>query len=103
MEAFVNIGLFLSYILIAVCILAAVVMPLAKAVGDPQSLKKMGIGIGALVLVFILSYALSSGQEMGDKSATTVKLVGASLTTFYILAIGAILGIVITEIKKAFG
>lgn len=103
MEAFVNIGLFLSYILIGVCILAAVLMPLAKALGDPQSLKKMGLGIGGLVLVFIVSYALSSGQEMGDKSATTVKLVGACLTTFYILAAGAILGIVYTEIKKAFG
>jgi len=102
MEAFVNIGLFLAYILIAVCILAAVLMPLAKAFGDPQSLKKMGLGIGGLVVVFLVSYVISSGEPMGDESATTVKLVGASLTTFYILAIGAILGIVYTEIKKAF-
>ncbi len=103
MEAFVNIGLFLAYILIAVCIVTAVGMPLIKAFGDPQSLKKIGLGVGALVVVFLVSYLLSTGEAMGDKSATTVKLVGASLTTFYILAFGAILGIVITEIKKAIG
>ena len=102
MEAFVNIGLFLSYILIGVCILAAVLMPLAKAFGDPQSLKKMGLGIGGLVVVFLVSYLLSKGEAQGDESAATVKLVGASLTTFYILAALAILGIVYTEIKKAF-
>ncbi len=102
MEAFVNIGLFLAYILIVVCIVTAVGMPLIKAFGDPQSLKKIGLGVGALVVVFLVSYFLSTGVEMGDKSATTVKLVGASLTTFYILAVGAILGIIYTEIKKAF-
>ena len=102
MEAFVNIGLFLAYILIGVCILAAVLMPLAKAFGDPQSLKKMGLGIGGLVVVFLVSYLLSGGEATDDVSASTVKLVGASLTTFYILAALAILGIVYTEIKKAF-
>lgn len=102
MEAFVNIGLFLAYILIAVCILAAVVMPLAKAMGDPQSLKKIGMGVGGLVVVFLLSYLISSGESTGEESASTVKMVGASLTTFYILALVAILGIVYTEVKKAF-
>ncbi|MEM6644291.1 MAG: hypothetical protein AAF616_15030, partial [Bacteroidota bacterium] len=70
--------------------------------GDPQSLKKIGIGVGGLIIVFIVAYVVSSGEATGEHSATTVKLVGASLTTFYILAIGAILGIVITELKKAF-
>ncbi|MEM0938577.1 MAG: hypothetical protein AAF600_01940 [Bacteroidota bacterium] len=100
MEAFVNIGLFLSYILIAICLITAVGMPLIKAFGDPQSLKKIGLGVGALIVVFIISYFISSGEEMGDKPAATVKIVGASLTTFYILAFAAILGIIYTEIKK---
>ncbi len=97
----VDVGLFLSYILIAVCILAAVGMPLAKAFGDPESLKKMGMGVGALIVVFLVSFFTASGGDYGDASETTAKLVGAGLTTFYILAIGAIAGIVYTEIKKA--
>ncbi|WP_370087369.1 hypothetical protein [Ekhidna sp.] len=97
----VDVGLFISYILIGVCVLAAVGMPLMKAMGDPDSLKKMGMGVGALVVVFIVSFVLADGTPQGDASATTAKMVGAGLTTFYILAIAAIGGIVYTEIKKA--
>ena len=97
----VDVGLFLSYILIGVCILAAVGMPLVKAFGDPDSLKKMGVGIGGLLLVFLVAFFTSGGEATGEVSATAVKLVGAGLTTFYILAALAIGGIVYTEIKKA--
>jgi len=98
----VDVGLFLAYILTGLCILVAVGMPLVKAFGDPDSLKKMGIGVGALVAVFLISYFTSSGEAEGDYSESTVKLVGAGIVTFYILAIAAVLGIVYTEIKKAF-
>lgn len=97
----IDVGLFLSYILVGVCALAAIGMPLVKALGDPQALKKMGMGIGGLLLVFVVSYLIADGTAYGDASDTTAKLVGAGLFTMYILAIGAILGIVITEIKKA--
>lgn len=97
----VDVGLFISYILIGVCILTAVGMPLVKAFGDPDSLKKMGIGVGALIVVFLVSFFTASGEAMGDATTTTTKMVGAGLTTFYILAIAAIAGIVYTEIKKA--
>ena len=97
----VDVGLFLSYILIGVCILAAIGMPLVKAFGDPESLKKMGIGVGAILVVFLVSYFTASGENSGEASENAAKLVGAGLTTFYILAIAAIGGIIYTEIKKA--
>lgn len=98
----VDVGLFLAYILTGLCIIVAVGMPLVKAFGDPDSLKKMGIGVGALLAVFLISYFTSSGEADGDYAEGTVKLVGAGIVTFYILAIAAVLGIVYTEIKKAF-
>lgn len=97
----IDVGLFLSYILIGVCVLAAAGMPLVKAFGDPDSLKKMGMGVGGLVVVFLVAYFTSGGEATGEVSATSVKMVGAGLTTFYILGLAAILGIVYTEIKKA--
>jgi hypothetical protein len=97
----IDVGLFLSYILIGICVLAAVGMPLVKAFGDPQALKKIGMGIGGLLVVFIVSFFLSDGGSYDNTSETTAKMVGAGLTTMYILAILAILGIVYTEIKKA--
>ncbi|MBC6401404.1 MAG: hypothetical protein GDA51_14185 [Ekhidna sp.] len=98
----VDIGLFLAYILTGLCIIIAIGMPLVKAFGDPDALKKMGIGIGALLAVFFIAYFTSSGEAEGDYSKDTVKLVGAGIVTFYILAIAAVLGIVYTEVKKAF-
>ncbi|NQZ76195.1 MAG: hypothetical protein HRT61_08800 [Ekhidna sp.] len=97
----VDVGLFISYILIGVCVLTAVGMPLVKAFGDPDSLKKMGIGVGALLVVFVISYLIADGTPQGDASGTTAKMVGAGIYTFYILALGAVGGIVYTEIKKA--
>ena len=98
----VDIGLFLAYVLTGLCIIIAIFMPLIKAFGDPKSLKKMGMGIGALLLAFFIAYLTSSGEAEGGYSERTVKLVGAGIITFYILAIAAILGIVYTEIRKAF-
>ena len=97
----VDVGLFLAYILTALCILLAVVLPLIKAFGDPDSLKKLGIGVGALLAVFLIAYFTSSSEAEGDLSPQGVKFVGAGLVTFYILALLAVLGIVYTEIKKA--
>ena len=97
----VDVGLFLAYILIGLCALTAVGMPLVKAFGDFQSIKKIGIGVGALIVVFIVGYILADGTVFEKASASTSKRVGAGLITMYILAIAAIAGIVYTEIKKA--
>lgn len=98
----IDVGLFLAYILIGVCALTAVGMPLVKAFGDPQSLKKIGIGVGALVVVFVLAFVIADGSVYEKADASTSKRVGAGLITMYILAFLAIGGIVYTEIKKIF-
>ena len=98
----IDVGLFLSYILIGVCALAAVGMPLVKAFGDPQSLKKIGMGVGAILVVFLVSYLIADGTVYEKASSGASKMVGAGLITMYILAFLAIGGIVFTEIQKMF-
>ena len=98
----IDVGLFLSYILVGVCALAAIGMPLVKAFGDPQSLKKMGIGVGAVVAVFVISYLVADGAAYKEASSGVSKMVGAGLITMYILTFLAIGGIVFTEIQKIF-
>ena len=98
----IDVGLFLSYILVGVCALAAIGMPLVKAFGDPQSLKKMGMGVGAVVVVFVIAYVIADGSAYKEASEGTSKMVGAGLITMYLLAILAIGGIVFTEIQKIF-
>ena len=98
----IDVGLFLSYILIGVCALAAIGMPLVKAFGDPQSLKKMGMGVGAVLVVFIISYLIVDGTASENASAGASRRVGAGLFTMYILTFLAIGGIVFTEVQKMF-
>ncbi len=98
----IDVGLFLAYILAGVCALAAIGMPLVKAFGDPQSLKKIGAGVGVVLVVFIISYVIADGTAYKEYTAGTAKMVGAGLITMYILAFLAIGGIVFTEIQKIF-
>lgn len=95
----IDIGLYASYVLIILCAVAAVVIPLVQSFGDPKSLIKSAIGLVALVVVFFISYALADSDAPGA-TATTAKLVGAGIITMYILFIGALVGIVYTEVSK---
>lgn len=96
----IDVALFLAYALIGVCAITAVGMPLVKAFGDPQSLKKMGTGVGVVLVVFIISYVIADGTASENASAGAAKMVGAGLITMYIMAFLAIGGIVFTEIQK---
>ncbi|MFY0606130.1 MAG: hypothetical protein JXR10_05410 [Cyclobacteriaceae bacterium] len=96
----IDVGLYVSYLLIVLCALAAVIIPLAQSLGDPQSLVKSGIGLGALVVIFFISYAVASG-ESDATTESTAKLVGGGIISMYVLFAIAILGIVYTEISKA--
>ncbi len=96
----VDVGLFLSYILVGVCALAAVGMPLIKTFGDPQSFRKIGIGVGALVVVFVISLIIADNTVYEKASAGTSRMVGAGLIAMYFLTFFAVIGIVYTEVSK---
>ena len=74
---------------------------MVKAFGDPQSLKKMAMGVGAVAsCIYRFSYVIADGTAYEEASSGTSKMVGAGLITMYILAFLAIGGIVYTEIQK---
>ena len=97
---FVDIGLYASYILIVLCALAAVIIPLVQSFSDPKSLIKSGVGVLALVVIFLISFGISEGEATGEITATTARMVGAGIMTTYICFFAAIIGIVYTEISK---
>ena len=103
----INAGLYLTYALIGVAVISVVVLPLIKALDDPKTLVGTGIGLGVLLVVFGISYAIA-GNEVLPKytewgvDAGISKLVGGLLTTMYLFLGGAIVGIVYTEVSKVF-
>lgn len=95
----IDAGLFVSYALIALCALAAILIPLIQSFDDPQKLVKSGVGLGILIVVFVISYAVASPEAAGA-TETTSKLVGAGIISTYVFFFGAIIGIIFTEISK---
>lgn len=95
----IDIGLYAGYILIFLCAITAVVFPLIQSFGDPQALVKSGIGLGAIIVIFFLGYAIADSDSPGA-TETTSKLVGAGLISMYVLFFIALIGIVYTELSK---
>lgn len=100
MENFINISLWTGYVLVAVSAVLAILLPLINAIDDPKVLLKGVIGLIGLVIVFFIGYALADGTAVGNVSDGVSKFVGGALIMMYVLTIGALGGIVYTEIAK---
>ena len=102
----IDIGIYLSYIFLGVALLAAVVLPLVKALKHPAGLVKSLVGVGGLVVLFIVAYSLSGSDVSAKAIAMGVdesgsKMIGAGLILFYFVLVAATVGIVFSEISKA--
>lgn len=93
----------LSYLLLGIALVAALAGTVMTAISNPKKLVGSAIGIGAMIVIFVLSYILASDEVMksyGDITATTSKMVGAGLFTFYILLVLAVLSIIYAGISR---
>lgn len=100
-------GLYLFYAMTAIAVLGAVGFAIYNAIQTPGSLIKSLIGIGALLALFGVAYALS-GNEVTTAhralgvSESTSKLIGAGLILFYLSLVLGIIALLYSEISKAF-
>ncbi len=95
----IDIGIYAAYLLIILCAASSIIMPLVQSFGDPKSLVKAGLGVAALVVVFVIGYVIADPNAEGT-TASTSKFVGAGIITTYVAFAGAIVGILYTEIAK---
>ena len=101
-----DVGLYFCYTLLIVAALAAIVLPLIKAIGSPQTLLRSLYGVVALLILFGIAYAVSDSSVrpswivLGIGTGTS-KLIGAGLVTFYVVLIIAFIGLIFSEINKA--
>jgi hypothetical protein len=98
--------LYIGYGLIIFAVGAAIVFPLIQGLKDPKSLVKPLIGIGAIVVFFVIGYVLSSGTVTASWAAKGItegssKLIGAGLIMFYIVLGLAVVSVIYSEISKA--
>jgi NADH:ubiquinone oxidoreductase subunit 6 (subunit J) len=103
-----DILLYGSYLLVVLGTVFSIVMPLIKSLDDPKSLMKTAIGIVGIVVLFFIAYSISGNEVLPKFEADPFNLtparsqaVGGMLITTYVLALGALGSIVVTEIFKA--
>jgi hypothetical protein len=106
MDSF-DIFLYLGYTLVIIATVAAILLPLISAIGNPQSLLKSGLGVLAIVALYFLAFAFSGSEVTAEYSKFEVgpelsKTVGGTLIMAYMLLCFAIVGIVFTEFNKIF-
>ncbi len=102
----VDIGMYIAYIFLSVALVASVVLPLINALKHPAELVKSLVGVGGLVVLFIVAYSLSGAEVSAKAIAMGVdesgsKMIGAGLILFYFVLVSAAAGIVFSEISKA--
>lgn len=94
------------YLLFGIALLAAVVFPIAGMAKDFKSAKNSLMGIGILIVIYIIGFVVSDGESysIGDRvvEGTVSKHSEAGLITFYAMIAMAIGTIIYTEISKAF-
>ncbi len=102
----VTYGIYLAYFALVVATLAAIIFPLIQMFQDLKNAKTAFIGIGAVLVVFFLCYLLADEKSLtiGDvvASAGQMKMVEASLYSFYILLATSILAILYSTISRYF-
>lgn len=102
-----DLGLYILYVLLIIAVAAAVIFPIINAIREPKALVRAAIGIGIVIVLFGLSYAMADSTvtlkaaALGTTEATS-KLIGAGLNMFFIVLILAAAALIYSEISKAF-
>lgn len=102
-----DIGLYVSYAVLIIAGASAILFPLVNSVKNPAAVGKSLMGIGAIVVLFIIAYVLSGDEVTAKYTALGVdaggsKLIGAGLTLFYFVMVLGVVGIIYSEVSKVF-
>ncbi|UOB19037.1 hypothetical protein [Abyssalbus ytuae] len=96
----------IAYIVFVIAVVAALLFTILNLLKNPTLLKRALIGIGAFLVIIILSFVLAKGEVTTLNDGRTLsesgtKWVSTGLITFYFLIVIAIGLIAYTGIRKA--
>lgn len=102
----INFGLYLTYALIGLSVVAILFFAVTKILQEPGGAKSALIGIVGLVVILLLGYLLSTGEDAStvyaklDVTETVSHRVGTGLMSLYIIMGLTILSILYVEITR---
>jgi hypothetical protein len=103
-ETLINVGLYVTYGLIGLAVLASVIFPIIFFFRDFRKAKTTLIGLVALVAILLFSYAISTNEayEAMNVSPNVSQWVGGGITATMILIGLGLLMAIFTEVFKFF-
>lgn len=102
----INFGLYLTYALIGFTVLMILFFAITKIIKEPTGARSALIGIVGLIVVVVLGYLLSTGEDANDMFAKlevtegSSRQVGTGLVSLYIVMGLTILSILYAEITR---
>jgi hypothetical protein len=107
MNNLINIGLYLSYLLLIITVAAIIIIPIYFTIVNFKKAKQGLIGIGVLALVLLLAYIISPADqglfyEAKKIGPTASKVIGGGLFATYFIIFGIVIVILYAEISKLF-
>lgn len=99
-----------AYVLTGLAVGLTVLFPIIQMISNPKNAKKGLLGVAALAVIIVVSYAMSSGELLGIidpelihyDEPSTLKFAGMILNSSYLLAGIAMLTMIYSEVSKAF-
>lgn len=99
----------LAYVYFAIAIGLAIIFPIVNMIVNPTNSKKTLLGLGALVLLFVVAFLMSSSAQLpfsianpANDAPVTLRFVDTSVISLYLLAACAVGSIVYTEVRDLF-
>ncbi len=107
MDMLINIGIYLTYVLLIVAIIALVVFPIFQMVTNFAKAKNGLISLAVLLGIFAITYFISPADQGAfyEKFAigpVTSKLIGAGIFTSYLIMASIVFAAIYTEVAKWF-
>jgi len=106
-ESTINILLIISYVLMAISMLGAIIFPLYHMVTDFSKAKGALLGVVAIGLLFLLSFVMSDNEVLASYEKFNItpglsQFIGSSLVMNYVLGVGVIVIALLGEVYNAF-
>jgi steroid 5-alpha reductase family enzyme len=107
MDTWINIGLFVTYILLTVAFVSLIGFPVLYTIQNFQNAKKGLLAILGICVILFLIYIVSPADqgvfyENAKVGAKESKMIGAGLITTYLLGAGAIIYLLYIEVRNWF-
>jgi hypothetical protein len=106
-DILINIGIVLTYILIAIAIIALIVFPLYHTATNFNKAKGGLIAVAGLALLFFITYLISPADQGAfydkfDIGPATSKMIGSGILGVYVFFAGIVVSLLYFELVKWF-